>query len=64
MGITNSSVVFDLVSLNKQVKKIINAFKESVIIEPFLIGREFSVAMLGNPPEILPIIEPNHRLLE
>ena len=63
MGITNKSVVYDIASLKKQVKKIIGAFKEPALVEPFLEGREFSVAMLGNPGKILPIIEPNHSIL-
>lgn len=63
MGITNNSVVYDLASLKKQVKKILNIFNEPALVEPFLEGREFSIAMLGNPPEILPIIESNHKIL-
>lgn len=63
MGITNKSVVFNLENLKNQIKKIIGNFKEAVLVEPFLTGREFSIAMLGNPPQILPIIEPNHSLL-
>lgn len=63
MGITNKSVVYNLESLKKQIRKIIGNFKEAVLVEPFLMGREFSIAMLGNPPQILPIIEPNHSLL-
>lgn len=63
MGITNDSVVYDLFSLKKQVKKILNIFNEPALIEPFLEGREFSIAMLGNPPVILPIIESNHKIL-
>lgn len=62
-GITNDSVVFDIKSLKKQVKRIIESFNQPALVEPFLEGKEFSVAMLGNPPEILPIIEPNHSLL-
>ncbi len=63
MGITNKSVVFDMLSLKHQVKKILDAFNEPALIEPFLVGREFSVSMLGNPPEFLPIIEPDHSML-
>ncbi|MFH1565409.1 MAG: D-alanine--D-alanine ligase [bacterium] len=62
-GITNKSVVYDEASLFKQVEFVINTFKQPAMIEPFLTGREFSVAMLGNPPRILPIIEPDHSLL-
>lgn len=63
MGITNNSVVYDNESLIKQVHKIILSFNEPALIEPFLEGREFSVAMLGNPLQPLPIIEPDHRML-
>jgi len=63
MGITNQSVVYDEIGLKKQVKKILKIFNEPALIEPFLEGREFSIAMLGNPPVILPIIESNHRIL-
>ena len=63
MGITNQSVVYDEISLKKQVKKILKVFNEPALIEPFLEGREFSISMLGNPPVILPIIESNHKIL-
>ncbi len=62
-GITNKSVVYNEEELSRQVKFIINTFKQPAMIEPFITGREFSVAMLGNPPRILPIIEPDHSLL-
>jgi len=62
-GITNKSVVFNQKSLKRQLKVLLKAFKEPILVEPFLAGREFSVAMMGNPPKILPIIEPNHKLL-
>ena len=63
IGITNDSVVYNEINLKKQVKKILTIFKEPALIEPFLEGREFSIAMLGNPPKILPIIESNHKIL-
>ncbi|KKQ23131.1 MAG: D-alanine-D-alanine ligase [Candidatus Roizmanbacteria bacterium GW2011_GWC2_37_13] len=63
MGITNKSVVYDEDSLRRQVKKIITTFNEPAIVELFLEGREFSVSMLGNPPQILPIIESDHKML-
>lgn len=62
-GITNESVVYNEKQLKKQLKKLISSFNQPVLVEPFLKGREFSVAMMGNPPEILPIIEPNHKIL-
>ncbi len=62
-GITNKSVVHNEISLYKQVDYIESTFCEQALIEPYLAGREFSVAMLGNPPLILPILESDHSLL-
>lgn len=62
-GITNKSVVNNEKELKEQVGFINNTFKEPALVEPFLTGREFSVGLLGNPPEILPIIESDHSKL-
>lgn len=62
-GITNSSVVFNTQELKKQIQLVIKTFHQPAFIEPFLSGREFTVAMLGNPPQILPIIESDHTIL-
>lgn len=62
-GITNSSVVFKTQELKKQIQFVIKTFHQPAFVEPFLSGREFSVAMLGNPPRILPFIESDHTLL-
>ena len=62
-GITNKSVVYNEESLYKQVDYIENTFGEQALVEPYLEGREFSVAMLGNPPQILPILESDHSVL-
>jgi len=63
-GITNKSVVHNEGELREQIHWIHKIFKkESVLIEPFLAGPEYSVGMIGNPPLILPFISPNHTLL-
>ena len=62
-GITNNSIVKNDTELARQVKFVLKTFGEPAIIEPFIEGREFSVGMLGNPPEIMPIIEPAHNKL-
>ena len=62
-GITNKSIVHDEKALSEQVKFVLDTFSEPALIEPFVEGREFSVGMLGNPPEFLPIIEPKHEAL-
>jgi D-alanine-D-alanine ligase len=63
MGITNNSIANNEKELRHHVKVVLENFHEPALVEPYLNGREFSVAMLGNPPEIFPIIEPNHNLL-
>ncbi|MBU1682921.1 D-alanine--D-alanine ligase [Patescibacteria group bacterium] len=62
-GIDNNSIVYDEKSLYRQVKYIIDNFNQPALVELYLDGREFSVPMLGNPPRILPIIEPDFSLL-
>lgn len=62
-GIFNKSRVTNLKELKRQVKYIIRTFHQPAFVEPFLRWREFSIPMLGNPPEILPIIEPNFKML-
>lgn len=59
IGITNDSVVEDEASLRKQIHKIVTEFDCPVIVEEYLDGDEYSVAILGNPKDhnlkILPI---------
>jgi len=59
-GITNKSIVKSEGELYRQIEFVLETFSEPALIEPFILGREFSVAMLGNPPELFPIIEPRH----
>jgi len=62
-GITNRSVVRSPEELRAQVAAVIEALGPAVMVEPFLTGREFSVGMVGNPPLVLPPIEPDHKRL-
>ena len=64
-GIKDNSVVDTRHDLAARVKDIHAAYRQPVIIERFLSGREFTVGVLGNVPhyEVLPIVEINHGLL-
>jgi D-alanine-D-alanine ligase len=62
-GITNRSIVRTLSELCDQTGRVLESLGPPVIVEPFLEGREFSIAMLGNPPKALPPIEPDHSKL-
>ena len=58
-GIYNASVVRKEEELHRQVKRVIGEYDEPALVEKFLTGREFTVAVLGNGSDIqvLPIIE-------
>ena len=58
LGIHPDSVVHDGDALGRQVKKLLELFNEPVIIESFIEGREFNVAVLDlDKPEALPVSE-------
>jgi D-alanine-D-alanine ligase len=64
-GIKDNAVVRTREELKDRVREVRSLYKEPVIIEQFLPGREFTVGVLGNPPniEILPIVEIDHSQL-
>ena len=51
-------VIHDLPSLKNAITDLVEQFKQPVLVEQFIPGREFAVGLLGNrDPEILPILE-------
>ena len=61
-GIFTSSFVKCYAELEKEVERVLNEYNQSALLEEFLPGREFTVAMLGNgtETEVLPIVEINY----
>lgn len=58
MGITEESIVTDEESFRTRVFEMINDFKQAVIVEEFILGREFTIGIMGNDRvEVLPIEE-------
>jgi D-alanine-D-alanine ligase len=58
LGIHPDSVVRDEESLRKQVARILELFEEPVLVEQFIEGREFNVAVMDiDKPEALPVSE-------
>ena len=58
VGITDSSLVHDVLSLKREVSKVLRVYRQNALVEEYLDGREFTVALLGNNrPRVLPIIE-------
>ncbi len=58
-GIFQTSVCYNHYELKNYIEFIFETYKEDVLIEEFLEGREFTIGFLGNDEnlEILPIIE-------
>lgn len=57
-GLSESSRVENTKELKKQIDYIITTYKQPALIEEFIRGEEFTVALIGNdPPEALPIVQ-------
>ena len=58
-GVVDASVVRTQDELRAQVKRVLGTYNEPALIEQFLTGREFTVAMLGNGNDgrVLPPLE-------
>ena len=61
-GIFSSCFVRNTKELKEQVDRILTEYSQPALIEEFLSGREFTVAILGNGDEaqVLPIVEINY----
>ena len=58
-GIYNSCIVHTMEELQNEVQKILATYSEPALVEKYLPGREFTVALLGNGTNVrvLPLIE-------
>lgn len=57
-GLSENSRVENMEDLKKQVEYIVASYKQPALIEEFISGQEFTVAIIGNdPPEALPIVQ-------
>jgi D-alanine-D-alanine ligase len=55
-GIFDNNIVNNIVSLRQRLKPMLKNFT-GVMAEEYIDGREFTVSLLGNEPEVLPIVE-------
>ena len=64
-GIRNNSIVNDENELRERIKWVVTEYNQPALVEEFLDGREFTVAMLGNGSglKVLPIVEINYSSL-
>jgi len=60
-GIYDANCVRERSALAPKVRELLERYRQPVLVEAFLPGREFTVAVLGNPPrrQVLPIVEIN-----
>jgi len=57
-GLNESSRVETKEELAKQVEYIVATYKQPALIEEFISGQEFTVALVGNDPaEVLPVVQ-------
>ncbi|MBI3990599.1 MAG: ATP-grasp domain-containing protein [Candidatus Omnitrophica bacterium] len=57
-GINENSVVTNQKDLKRQVEWVENTYHQPALIEEFIEGKEFTVAVLGNdPPVALPVVQ-------
>ena len=57
IGLTNSAVVHTVEELMERVAYVAERYHQLALAESFIDGRELNVALLGNPPQIMPIAE-------
>ncbi|MFH0774866.1 MAG: methyltransferase domain-containing protein [bacterium] len=67
-GITQRSVAYSIEELMNGISEIREKFgyDKPILVEEFLVGKDLSVGIIGNPPEsytVLPIIEEDYSLL-
>jgi D-alanine-D-alanine ligase len=60
IGINEDNLVQDKIQLHTKLKQMLQEYKQPILIEQFIEGREFSTGLLGRPnqdPEVLSILE-------
>jgi D-alanine-D-alanine ligase len=57
-GLSENSRVGNMGELKKQVEHIVSSYKQPALVEEFISGQEFTVAIVGNdPPQVLPTVQ-------
>jgi len=57
-GLSEDSRVENREDLKKQVDWVVNTYKQPALVEEFISGQEFTVAVVGNDPaQVLPVVQ-------
>jgi D-alanine-D-alanine ligase len=60
MGVSSNSYCRDIHELTREIGRLLTLYRQPVLVEEFLPGREFTVGILGNRnPVIFPVMEIN-----
>ncbi|MFN2146442.1 MAG: ATP-grasp domain-containing protein [Anaerolineales bacterium] len=57
IGLDGTAVVHSAEALRERVSYLAETYFQSALAERFIVGRELNIAMLGNPPDVLPLAE-------
>lgn len=65
LGITQKSVIHNLADLQAMVQTLLKKYRQPILVEKYIAGREFNIGVLGNSPaRVLPISEISFTELE
>jgi D-alanine-D-alanine ligase len=57
IGLDSNSVVHTGKALRERVDYITTCYRQAALAETFIVGREFNIALWGDPPQVLPLAE-------
>jgi len=57
IGVGPKAVVHTVPALCERVAYVAEQYRQAVLAEAFVVGREFNVALWGEPPQVLPLAE-------
>ena len=57
IGVGPAAVVHTVPALRERVAYVVERYRQAALAEAFVAGREFNIALWGNPPQVLPLAE-------
>lgn len=57
VGVGSDAVVHTLRALRERVAYVVEHYRQAALAEAFVVGREFNIALWGDPPQVLPLAE-------
>ena len=57
LGVGSKAIVHTFQALRERVAYMVEHYHQAALAEAFVVGREFNIALWGDPPEVLPLAE-------